>query len=91
MYAYVYDAFNRLAEVKIAYYAPGSSTLSYGSTINEIAYDGTNRRIMKAVKNSTDLDCTYHYYFRGQSCIEERDGSDNVLRQNVWAWGTSTS
>ena len=47
-------------------------------------YDGANRRIVKYVKNSAELDCTYHYYYNGQSNIEERDGSDNVIRQNVW-------
>jgi hypothetical protein len=49
-----------------------------------MSYDGLGRRIIKAVSNSVDWDCTYHCYFDGQSVVEERNGSDQVLKQMVW-------
>ena len=42
------------------------------------------RRIKKEIKNSADLDCTYHYYYDGQRMIETRNGSSQVLQQFVW-------
>jgi len=91
-FKYPYDAWNRKVKSSHAYRAPSTTAVAgksegdliEGSVVNEIAYDGLNRRVVKQVTNSADLDCTYHYYFDGQSIIEERDGSDNVLRQNVW-------
>ena len=34
--------------------------------------------------NSGGLDATYHYYLDGQSLVETRNGSDQVLKQHVW-------
>ena len=43
------------------------------------------RRILK---EDCQLDKTYpfrqHYYYDGQSIVEIRDGSDYVLKQQVW-------
>ena len=33
------------------------------------------------------MDCTYHYYLSGQSVIEERNGSDQVIKQYVQGSG----
>ncbi len=87
VFAYTYDAWNRLVQVTKAYRSPsGTGNLSYGSVVNEVRYDGLGRRIVKAVKNSADLDCTYHYYYNpgGQSIIETRNGSNQTLKQHVW-------
>ena len=82
-HTYVYDAWNRLAEVKRAY-RDGSDTLTTGSTIATIEYDGLGRRIVKDIDNSGDWDCEYHYYYDGQQMVEMRDGSDDVLKRYVW-------
>jgi hypothetical protein len=31
-----------------------------------------------------DWDCTDHCYYDGQHLTEQRNGSDQVLRQSVW-------
>ncbi len=36
------------------------------------------------VTNSADPDRTEHYYHDGQSVVEVRNGSDQMIRQNVW-------
>ena len=85
VYQFAYDAWNRLVKVTKAYRDPASpSTVSLGSVVQESEYDGQGRRIVKAVKNSGALDATYHYYYRGMSVVEVRNGSDNVLKQHVW-------
>jgi hypothetical protein len=82
-YAFRYDAWNRLAAVKRAC-RDGSGTLTLTSTVGTISYDGLGRRIAKKIDNSADWDYTYHYYHNGQSCVEERNGSGQVIRQYVW-------
>jgi len=47
-------------------------------------YDGLGRRIVKAVDNSGDWDCTYKYYYNGQQMVEVQNGSDYALKQYVW-------
>lgn len=86
VYQYAYDAWNRLAKTTKAYRDPGNpSTVSLGSVVQESEYDGFGRRIVKAVKNSADFDATYHYYYySGWRLAEIRNGSDQVLKQQVW-------
>ena len=83
VYQYTYDAWNRLVTVTKAYRDSGG-VLQSGSVVQESEYDGLGRRIVKAVKNSADLDATYHYYYTGWRLIETRNGSGNVLKQHVW-------
>jgi RHS repeat-associated protein len=82
-YKFKYDAWNRLVEVRRAY-RDDEDTLTEGSTIATMAYDGLGRRIKKAVTNSGDWDCTYHYYHDGSRMIETRNGSGQVLTQHLW-------
>ena len=84
VHAFTYDAWNRLVKVTKAYRDPSSGNVTLGSVVNEIEHDGLGRRIVKQVKNSADLDCTYKYYHDGQRVIEERNGSDQVIKQHVW-------
>ena len=78
------DAWNRLAEVKRAHRAYPTGTLTDGSTVATMSYDGLGRRIKKAVSNCGDWNGTCHYYYDGQRMIEVRDGSWDVLKQHVW-------
>ena len=55
-----------------------------GDTVGTMAYDGTGRRVGKAITSCADWDKTYSYYHRGNQVVEIRDGSDNTLTQNVW-------
>lgn len=68
-------------------YRDDLGALQSGSIASEMQYDGTSggRRIVKEVKNSADLDMTFHFYYRGHSEIEERNASDEVIRQYVWS------
>ncbi len=99
VHAFTYDAWNRVRTVTKAYRAPGGAPgtgdIELAAVVSQSHYDAMGRRIVKAVQNSADLDGTYHYYYGSgggagggsggsHSLIEERDGSDNVLRQNVW-------
>ncbi len=66
---YVYDAWNRLVEVKAdSVGTPGTP----GDTIAEYRYDGLNRRIAKIVKNGATWDRTDFYYSVGWQVLEER-------------------
>jgi RHS repeat-associated protein len=79
---YTYDAWNRLTKVGRAYYDGG---LQAGSNFFTVAYDGLGRRISKTVNDlgpNTILTC--HYYYDGQSTIESRNGSSQVIKQQVW-------
>jgi YD repeat-containing protein len=75
-----YDAWNRL--IKITDDEPPPNTL------HKAAYDGLGRRIKIIVTNDAisagAADRTEHHDFHGQSIIEDRSGSDQVLRQRVW-------
>ena len=44
-------------------YRDSGGTLQSGGVVSTTAYDGLNRRTVKAVRNSADLDCTYHDYY----------------------------
>jgi len=58
-YTYVYDAWNRMVAVKRAYRNSGG-TLTEGSQIATIEYDGLGRRIVKDIDNAGDWDVEYH-------------------------------
>ena len=49
-----------------------------------IRYDGQGRRIQKRIQNSADRDATEHHYYDGQRLVELRNGSDLVLKQQIW-------
>ncbi len=88
VFNYVYDAWNRLRQVQ-RYDAddPNDAT-----TIAEYEYDGKNRRTQKVVTNSGVEDVpndggntTLHYYYDNRwRIIEERNGSNEAVRQYVW-------
>ncbi len=98
VYAFTFDSWNRLAKVTNAWReatddGQGGVTLGdiqHGSIVQESQYDGLGRRIVKEVKNSADLNCTYHYYYGsasggdGWSILETRDNTGNTLKQQVW-------
>jgi len=77
----VYDAWNRLVEIK-----HDNNGETY--TLATFEYDGLGRRIVKTVDNTDQFDATYHYYYDasggGQRKVEVRNGSDLVLKQQVW-------
>ena len=83
VFAYTYDASNRLVEVHNAYRDSGGA-VQLGSVVTIQAYDGLGRRITRAVRNSGDHDLTYAYHYDGQRMVEARNGSDQVLKQQVW-------
>ncbi|BAM02982.1 hypothetical protein PSMK_08230 [Phycisphaera mikurensis NBRC 102666] len=85
VFSYAYDAWNRLVSVRNAYREAGAGqSVQEGSVVTAMAYDGLGRRTTRAVQNSGNLDFTHHAYFDGQRQVEERNGSDLVLRQQVW-------
>jgi len=86
-FAYTYDAWNRQIQVKRAYITKdntGTKTYHEGSTISTSTYDGFGRRVKKQITNSGDQDYTYAYYYDEDRMIEERNGSDEVLKTYVW-------
>ncbi len=58
--------------------------MTEGLTIAIIKYDSLGRRIVKDVEESGDWDEAYHYFYNGQSMVEMRNGSDDVIKQYVW-------
>jgi RHS repeat-associated protein len=79
---YSYDAWNRMVAIAHAYRSSG--TVSAGQSSVTMKYDGKGRRIQKAIANTGAWDCTYKYYYDGDSCIEERNGSDITFKKMVW-------
>jgi RHS repeat-associated protein len=79
---YSYDAWNRMVAIAHAYRSSG--TVSAGQSSVTMKYDGKGRRIQKAISNTGAWDCTYKYYYDNDSCIEERNGSDYVIKENTW-------
>jgi RHS repeat-associated protein len=73
----IYDAWNRLVEVRAA----DNSTV-----VAQYKYDGQNRRIIKKAYSGGVLSETRHYYLSSQNqVLEERVGaSTSAQRQNVW-------
>jgi RHS repeat-associated protein len=78
-----YDGWNRLATVAHAY-RDGGGSLQSGQANVTMSYDGRGRRVKKALANAGQWDCTYHYYYDGDSLIETRNGSDVRIKQHVW-------
>ena len=76
---YAYDAFNRVIQVR------GKSD---GLLVATYTYDALGRRIRKVIANTglpgTLSNDTIDYLYNGVQCVEERDGSDNEIRQYVW-------
>ena len=90
-FRFTFDAFNRMVKVQRAWRDGGG--LQTGSTVGTIAYDGLNRRIVKAVgdgdantgsDSAGDWEMIWNYYHDGQRTIEDRDGGSRVLKQYVW-------
>ncbi|MEM1208383.1 MAG: hypothetical protein AAGI54_03865 [Planctomycetota bacterium] len=79
----VYDAWNRI----VAIYNYDAATATRGALRHTTTYDGLGRRIILTVSNHApdgDADRTEHHYYDGQSIVEDRNGSGQVLRQRVW-------
>jgi RHS repeat-associated protein len=92
MYKYSYDAWNRLVKVERAYADPNDpNEVASGSAVGTIRYDGLGRGIVKQAgdgngltRETGDFEMTYHLYHDGQRIVEERNGSDLIIRQYVW-------
>ena len=85
LYAFTYDAWNRLASVKRAFRDPeNQNTLQYGSTVSSMSYDGLDRRIAKSVTNCGDWSFTYDYYHDGRRVLEERNGASGVIKRFIY-------
>ncbi len=86
--SYTYDAWNRLKKVAHAYRIAvgdgGDGNVHSGQTSGTYSYDAAGRRIVKAVSGTGSMDCTYHDYYAGQSNIEERNGSNQSIKDRVW-------
>ncbi len=80
---YTYDAWNRLISVAHAYRDSGG-TLQHGQTFDAMRYDAKGRRLSKAVSNTGQWGCTYNYYYDHDRMIEERNGSNQTMKQHVW-------
>jgi len=83
---YTYDAWNRLSTVAHAY-RDSNGAVQAGQVSATYRYDALGRRILKTVNNTGALDGAYHYYYDGQRNIEVRNGSNMVLKQQVWNAG----
>jgi RHS repeat-associated protein len=70
--------------VAIAHAYRSSGTVSAGQSSVTMKYDGKGRRIQKAIANTGAWDCTYKYYYDGDSNIETRNGSDDTIKRMVW-------
>jgi RHS repeat-associated protein len=57
-----------------------------GAPTAEYKYDALGRRFSKQLPNSSTHPLT-SYYYSGNQVIEERDGSDNVLKQYIYGNG----
>jgi len=60
------------------------------NTTAEYKYDGVNRRVRKVVTNKGDLNGTTRFLWGGTSnwqCLEERDGSDDLMARYTYAPG----
>jgi YD repeat-containing protein len=47
-------------------------------------YDALGRRISKVVANSGAWNATYKYFYDGHQVVEVQNGSDVIVKQNVW-------
>ena len=76
IFHYFWDALNRLVKTTLS--------SDHNIIISECSYDALNRRVQKTVSNSGDLNGTTRYIYSGWQVIEERDGSDNLLRSYTY-------
>nr|MBC8217447.1 hypothetical protein [Planctomycetota bacterium] len=53
-------------------------------TLAVMTYDGLGRRISKTVTGSGDMNATYKFFYDGRRVIETHNGSDQVIKHNVW-------
>lgn len=70
--------------VAIAHAYRSSGTVSAGQSSVTMKYDGKGRRIQKAISNTGAWDCTYKYFYDGDSNVETRNGSDDTIKRMVW-------
>ena len=80
VYQYVYDAWNRLVQVK----RKGGSQPVVGT----YRYDGLGHRVYKKVENSGDMNREEYFYYNQGWQLLEIDSADNVARQQ-FVWGTN--
>jgi YD repeat-containing protein len=83
--AYTFDAWNRLVKVAHAY-CDSNGDVQQGATFDTMAYDGLGRRISQAVTgegSANDL-TTHYYYSTANQILEERNGSDQTIKQQFW-------
>jgi RHS repeat-associated protein len=57
-----------------------------GTTSADYKYDALGRRVQTLVTSGAQTD-TFNYYYSGNQVIEERDGSDAVLKQYIYGNG----
>lgn len=50
-------------------------------------YDVAGRRNAKAINGTHDMDGQFHHYVNDQSVIKECNGSNDVIKQDVWGLG----
>jgi len=79
-------------EGQIPYYRKSSRSFVLGTVWpaqagGQIAYNGLGRRISKAISSCGDWDGVYHYFYDGQQCVEDRNGSGKMIRQYVHGLG----
>ncbi len=86
--SYTYDAWNRLKTVSHAYRIAvadgGDGNVHSGQVFDTLSYDAAGRRILKAINGTGSMDCTLNDYYSGQSMIEERNGSNQSIKDRVW-------
>jgi RHS repeat-associated protein len=80
VYQYVYDAWNRLVQVK----RKGGSQ----PVVATYRYDGLGHRVYKKVENSGDMNREEYFYYNQGWQLLEIDSADNVARQQ-FVWGTN--
>ncbi len=91
--SYTYDAWNQVKTVAHAYTVSGG-TPQHGTPFEMLSYDGMGRRIKKqmghmsgtsdGLRDTGAMDATYHDYYCGQSVIEERNFSNQSIKDHVW-------
>jgi hypothetical protein len=80
---YTYDAWNRLMSVSHGY-RDASNNLQHGHVFETITYDARGRRVTKSINGTGQWDCPYNYYLDKDSVVEERNGSNQTIKQYLW-------
>ncbi len=79
--SYIYDAFNRVTQVS-------KDPNGTPAVVGAYSYDASGRRIRKVVSNGglsgSVANGTTDFVYSGWQCFEERDGSNDAVRQYVW-------